>query len=980
MPEKSVGIKVIISVDGKEKLEAVPALFLRLGKEAEKMAKAHKVSYDKIIGLYNRMGLSSREYTQRISHDNSYLAQSAREFSKNFGVSLEDAMSLMRGVGATSDKEWKGIGVDMKKGEKYAQEFSQNFGVSIDNARSHVEKLGLQTKRFQNVVHHDMDAATKTARAWSKNWGTSFKNSYLHVKRTEDEVRKTFPEISMSMKSVGQRAKEMSQTWGISMDKAMRSQKDMVKEVKNGGAAISNLAKTTETSAKKMKFNLTLVAWHFRYLGNIMDRVAKGIVRAIKDVITVTSELEESFLSISVAGAIFGRDAEKASEFAKELARKGLMPLQDAANITKNLMITGLGLPELEKFTYRYLDVAFLFTSGADEMAESLDKTASSILRGTTMLGADNTMKALWIQTEKRLEKTIGMTMKQLTAEQRALELLITIEKEWASTQDLHQIELETTRAAMTRLNYAITEIKNAFGIALLPLLHAVSDAMVKVSVYTRALLNVMGSAVPVIVAVGLVFTWLTAKISFSIGVFISVMKIAGMTAAMMWKIYLPVLAIGAVVAGVTYLWLKHTGALDKAANSAAKMKEQLSKLTDEFTGLEEASEESEEVDESRKLAHERATADIMEDLERERSKGLWANQMSIKDLEKRLRRENEDWELYLKEKGKADEAGGKATGNVLDNLLQDVNDTVEELGKIDWFKGLKDPKRWAEVRDSILNFVDGITEMISNPTFWKNFGIELAKNMGKIITGIGDVVKAAFEGLFGSVMKGIAVTSALTFVTLFGVSLLKHFAAGGIGFLSVTSAGAAITAALLAAIPLTLAITVTLLTTAALYNAIKFKEQINALYNSVDSAIDLNNQLFTTYRNQFREGILGADEFKRKIEDLNRSSRDLITNANEARWQWGEFFSGEYLKSGLQSLWHGQTGGIVPGMRNQPVPIIAHGGERVIPAGEVAGGGNISINFGNVSVRNDQDIQEIARQVSSVLGQRNRWAKMGGF
>ena len=75
------------------------------------------------------------------------------------------------------------------------------------------------------------------------------------------------------------------------------------------------------------------------------------------------------------------------------------------------------------------------------------------------------------------------------------------------------------------------------------------------------------------------------------------------------------------------------------------------------------------------------------------------------------------------------------------------------------------------------------------------------------------------------------------------------------------------------------------------------------------------------------------------------------------------------------------KTGGIVPGATSQPVPIMAHGGEAVLPSDLVralsngtagnGGGGNtvaITMNLGKDSVRSDGDIDKIANALMRKL------------
>lgn len=72
-------------------------------------------------------------------------------------------------------------------------------------------------------------------------------------------------------------------------------------------------------------------------------------------------------------------------------------------------------------------------------------------------------------------------------------------------------------------------------------------------------------------------------------------------------------------------------------------------------------------------------------------------------------------------------------------------------------------------------------------------------------------------------------------------------------------------------------------------------------------------------------------------------------------------------LVGGLLSREHG---GLVPGAIGQAVPIIAHGGERVIPAsqGNRGGGGSYTININNPVVSDRNDLSAIRAQIESAM------------
>lgn len=76
-------------------------------------------------------------------------------------------------------------------------------------------------------------------------------------------------------------------------------------------------------------------------------------------------------------------------------------------------------------------------------------------------------------------------------------------------------------------------------------------------------------------------------------------------------------------------------------------------------------------------------------------------------------------------------------------------------------------------------------------------------------------------------------------------------------------------------------------------------------------------------------------------------------------------------------------NGGIVNAPVGQPVPIIAHGGERVVPLSGTdvngGGGGGATVNFyGNLTVDSDDRVRELADQISKILGRTNELARYG--
>ncbi len=79
----------------------------------------------------------------------------------------------------------------------------------------------------------------------------------------------------------------------------------------------------------------------------------------------------------------------------------------------------------------------------------------------------------------------------------------------------------------------------------------------------------------------------------------------------------------------------------------------------------------------------------------------------------------------------------------------------------------------------------------------------------------------------------------------------------------------------------------------------------------------------------------------------------------NPGQWSWSEAMKNAGLSFAL--------GGIVPGPVGAPVLAQVHGGEVITPAG---GAGNVyNLNFGRDSVRSEDDLRAISREVSRIMG-----------
>jgi hypothetical protein len=97
---------------------------------------------------------------------------------------------------------------------------------------------------------------------------------------------------------------------------------------------------------------------------------------------------------------------------------------------------------------------------------------------------------------------------------------------------------------------------------------------------------------------------------------------------------------------------------------------------------------------------------------------------------------------------------------------------------------------------------------------------------------------------------------------------------------------------------------------------------------------------------------------------------QSLINAVNRVRSAMSSV--GSFVGNAASSVGSGlgfEHGGVVPGPRGMPVPIMAHGQETIIPAGQRSGGGSmVNVTINNPTVRDDNDLVAMKRMIEQVF------------
>lgn len=457
-----------------------------------------------------------------------------------------------------------------------------------------------------------------------------------------------------------------------------------------------------------------------------------------------------------------------------------------------------------------------------------------------------------------------------------------------------------------------------------------------------------------------------TATGFFAKAKLIAALAVRGFAVALRWAFPL-LLALDVVMIGISASLLKSSGAASKQANAINEIEEAIRKLDPEslkdggFFG--EAADEDEDALKKSKLAHTRRVDDLEEELNREISKGLWADQIKIKNLEKQLSREKQDWDLYLRDREKQT--------NESSNLFGKMTDDVNKLGE---------------------TFDDTITNINSSwDRFWSSLTLDsIWKTIRDSLEKIGEKAKKAWKWFDELKKESPILAAAIATLLLTAIVPLSNILIAVLPLL------------VKFANPWVFSLVIPTAATIAIAELLKSFRELNELLGpGMEKSADVFNNTLNRAKKAFENGEITAEEYndvlRKLIQSQKDSSKEMDTLEQRLRpgsiimdglSRLGNYLSGGYgplvdiSKISMGNSFGFQTGSIqVPGKLGQPTPAILHGGERIIPAHETSSfGSGDTIIINNPSVRNDDDIQKLANTVLDALSKKQKWARLGGF
>jgi hypothetical protein len=323
-------------------------------------------------------------------------------------------------------------------------------------------------------------------------------------------------------------------------------------------------------------------------------------------------------------------------------------------------------------------------------------------------------------------------------------------------------------------------------------------------------------------------------------------------------------------------------------------------------------------------ISHKRKTEDLVEQINEETSKGIWADQTRIRELKKELQRENEDYEASFEERQLVrDEDLDERKSEYDENLAEKQVTLNEELAleqthAVALAEARKYPlldaiaqieRTYTEKLASVKQQLDDLADETIATSATMAKALQIPPQVGALQTELAtEQMKKSYQDM-GYAAKMTALEIGAQYQnTIMGI----------IDDLSE-----------LIALPI--------------FNAISNKPMSPTFAKNVQE-------------NKFLQTGAAVQEWLAGFFGVTPTQVSQFLNPFDNPNSGNAF--------GLPQF---EDGGVVPGASGQAVPIIAHAGETVVPANQSP----ITIQINNPIVRSDSDIQAIAREVESVLSRQ---------
>ena len=771
----------------------------------------------------------------------------------------------------------------------------------------------------------------------------------------KDNVSKTANEVEKAVRNVG------------------KASTDIADPIKNIGKETNNtndkLNKTFDPLPKKLNAtgkHLTDLGSQFRYLSLVAGIAAYGMINLVSSFVSAAKEAEEARFKLIYFAATAGEDLDKVTAAAQRVASTGLVPLSAASNALSNLLATGIGLDKSSQLLDRFLDAASV---AKESLQDTLGRALEKASIGFRIL-QERQVDAIGVNFQlakdiRETAKALGLNAASLSTAEKQQVLYVFLMKETERYVGAANLATMTFSGSLAKLNAASTLMKATLGNALVPIIGTLAEVLRNVSIKITEFAQQFPGLSSIILIGTTSVVVLTAALA-GLAAMLAMVKIGiGVLGISMGAAFGWLTAISAGIGILAYFILKATGQLDKWANAFKNLKNKITetinpiqKMKDEIAKLTEKQEKqvkslakelnlvarsfSEDMTEWTKK-HDETMSDLIKDINKLEKSYTTATKKIKDDFSKMMAslsldhaRKTEDLQRDIDEEVSK---GVWADQTKIRNLQRELKRENEDYALATAEKATKRDEDLKEEKDTLIEKRDEkqkkldeelaletkhavlLSDARTRPVLDEVAKITRAysEKLQSFLDDAAEIKKSTADQILDLNYLGDAINKPINKVA----QLRQEFEKANEKAQILSTTGGLIGATISGSLQM-------------------IGSKIKEIY------LDLGRIPAKTLAPLFPSD-------KKTILDYMLQSMGSISQGI------GNMFKG------ARSM---QEGGIIPGLPSQPVPIMAHGGETVLPAGVAP----VTININNPTVRSNSDISRIAEMVKQVLVDNQRY------
>ncbi|MDI6872151.1 MAG: phage tail tape measure protein [Bacillota bacterium] len=326
------------------------------------------------------------------------------------------------------------------------------FKSSIDQAKTAVKDLGNSAKvsargmtdlgQAGEALKNQLWAVKERAKLLGKEYDANAAKA--------DALRRAIEELTLE----GHKAEEQE------MQKLAAEYRQTVQEMKRAEQASLSLSERLKSQAEG-----------FRTVAVAAGAAFAAIIYGMKTSTEASNQAKAGLLGLDSVARSFGQDADRAKQAAIDLAEDGLAPMTTYAVGLKNLLSSGLGLPEAIKLLEAFKDRAAFGRNAAISFDQAIINLTQSFKTEQSELGDASGLTENYSKLIERGAQILGKKTTELTNAERAqakylaiLEASIPYEGDAARAAD-------TAAGAQARLGSQALQLRQAIGDSLEPAL-----------------------------------------------------------------------------------------------------------------------------------------------------------------------------------------------------------------------------------------------------------------------------------------------------------------------------------------------------------------------------------------------------------------------------------------------------------------------------------------------------------------------------